>query len=74
MNELLNLALKYNINDRTRSILTVITVSIAALLVIIIIIITQSGVNFFFSELLTFQPDQLVILPIAIQGEELPLE
>ncbi|MEM1700877.1 MAG: ABC transporter permease [Candidatus Anstonellales archaeon] len=68
MNELLNLALKYNINDRTRSILTVITVSIAALLVIIIIIITQSGVNFFFSELLTFQPDQLVILPIAIQG------
>lgn len=68
MNELVKLALQYNLNDKTRSILTILTVAVATFLVLVILIITQTGVNYFFSELLTFQPDQLVILPISIQG------
>ncbi|MCS7122870.1 MAG: ABC transporter permease [Candidatus Micrarchaeota archaeon] len=68
MNELFKLALQYNLNDRTRALLTILTVSVATFLVLTILIITQTGVNYFFSELLTFQPDQIVILPVSIQG------
>ncbi len=63
MNKLLKLAIRYNLSDKTRSIITIITVFIAAFLVFFIIILVQTGLNFFFSELLLFQPDQLVILP-----------
>lgn len=64
MNKLLKLAIKYNLADGTRTLLTIFTIFIAAALVFIIIIITQTGINYFFSELLLFQPDQLVILPL----------
>lgn len=68
MNRLLQLAIKYNLSDGTRSLITILTVFIASSLVFFIIILVQTGLNFFFSELLVFQPDQLVILPTTLGG------